>query len=255
MEQLRARIGRWLGRGGDGPWRTRNDPVRGRRRALKEEVAYWRDWVAERGGRWKDEYEYRFDPASEVADPALRGVIANLPQEEVSVLDVGSGPASMVGYTFPGKTVALVAVDPLADEYGRILGEAGVVPPVRATRAEGERLLDQLGPARFDIAYARNALDHAVDPPLIIENMLGVVRPGGYVVLRHVRNEAVRQAYVQLHQWNLDRRDEHLVAWRPGREIDLGAGLAGRAEIHCYLESAEGDEGPEWIVCIIRRLA
>ena len=249
----RERIGRWLGRRGQ-PWRTRSDPVRGRRHALREEVGYWRDWLMTRGGRWSEEYAYRFDPSSEVADSALREVIADLPQGEVSVLDVGSGPASMVGYRFPGKAIALVAVDPLADEYDRLLEDAHLVPPVRARRMEGERLLEEFGTARFDVAYARNALDHAVDPALIVENMLAVVRPGGYVVLRHVRNEAVRQAYVQLHQWNLDHNDGRLIAWRPDRETDLTASLAGRAEVKCYVESSDEDQSIEWIVCVMRKL-
>jgi SAM-dependent methyltransferase len=250
---VRARLRRWLGRGGDGSWRTRSDPVRGRRRALREEVGYWRDWLQTRGGKWGEEFAFRFDPSAEVADPALRAVIADQPGHEVAILDVGAGPASMVGCTFPGKTIALVAVDPLADEYDRLLREAQIEPPVRVRRAAGERLLEQFGPDRFDVAYARNALDHAVDPALIVEAMVAVVRPGGAVVLRHVRNEAVRQAYVQLHQWNLDQRDGRLIAWRPGHEADIGAGLAGRATLETYIEAADEDEPFDWIVCVIRK--
>ncbi len=128
------------------------------------------------------------------------------------------------------------------------------MPPVRVLRAEGERLLETFGANRFDIAYARNAIDHAVDPLLIIDNMLAVVRPGGDVFLRHIRNEAARQAYVQLHQWNFDERDGHFVAWRPGEKTDVTATLAGRAEVRCYVEPA-GEDGAEWIVCVMRRPA
>jgi SAM-dependent methyltransferase len=225
--------------------------VRGRRRALREEVDYWRRWLATKGGKWAEEYSFRFDPSAEITDPALRDVLAELPDDTVAILDVGSGPVSTVGYRFPEKTIVLVPVDPLAHEYDRLLAEADVEPPVRVTRVEGEHLRETFGPARFDIAYARNAIDHAVDPLSIVENMLAVVRPGGYVVLRHVRDEAVRQDYVQLHQWNFDQRGEQLVAWRPGEQINVSAALANVADVRCYIEPGSEDERVEWIVCTL----
>jgi SAM-dependent methyltransferase len=247
-----------LGSRRSGAWRTRRDPVRGRRRALKEEIGYWAEWLSTGGGKYAEEYAYRFDPTAEVADSALREVLATMPQQDVSILDVGAGPASTVGCRFPGKALAVVAVDPLADSYNRLIDKARVVPPVRTERLEGERLVARFGCDRFHVAYSRNALDHAVDPTLIVEQMLTVVRPGGYVVLRHVRNEAVRQAYVQLHQWNFDRRDGQFVIWRAGQETSVTEALAGRAEVTCRSEPldeaaatvAEGD----WIVCLIRKL-
>ena len=227
----------------------------GRGGALREEVEYWQHWLSTQGGKWADDYRHRLDPDAEVADPALRDILMRLPQEELSILDVGAGPVTAVGYRFPGKTLSLTAVDPLADEYDRLLATQGVAPPARTKHAEGEQLLARFGPDHFDIAYSRNALDHAVDPILIIENMLGVVRAEGYVVLRHVRNEAVNQAYVQLHQWNFDERDGRFLIWRPGHETDLTERLAGRAETECRLDSDEQGGRAGWLVCVIRKLA
>jgi SAM-dependent methyltransferase len=254
LRALAARLARRIGRRRDRPWRTRDDPVRGRRGALREEVEYWQHWLSTEGGKWAEEYRDRFDPSSEVADQALRGILKSLPQERVSILDVGAGPVTTVGYRFPGKELSISAVDPLADEYDRLMAREGVRPPVRTEQAEGERLVERFGRDRYDIAYSRNALDHAVDPVLIIENMLGVVRREGYVVLRHVRNEAVNQAYIQLHQWNFDERDGRFLIWRPGHESDLTEALAGRAEVHCSLEA--GDEGVSggWVQAVIRKL-
>jgi SAM-dependent methyltransferase len=257
MRDFRAvagQLARGFGRRRDRGWRTRDDPVRGRRRALREEVEYWQNWLADQGGKWADDYRYRLDPETEISDPALREILARLSEQRVSILDVGAGPVSSVGYRFPDKTLSLSAVDPLAERYDRLLEEYDVVPPVRTERVEGEALLGHFGPGRFDVTYARNALDHAVDPVLIIENMLGVARQGGYVVLRHVRNEAVRQAYVQLHQWNFDERDGHLVIWRPGDETDMTRVLAGRAEARCRLEANDEGEPDYWVVGVIRKL-
>jgi SAM-dependent methyltransferase len=228
--------------------------VRGRRSALRAEVAYWEDWVATRGGRWADEYDSRLDPAAEVWDPVLRDVLREIPHEEISILDVGAGPASTVGCRFPGKRLSVVAVDPLADSYARVLAQSGVVPPVPTERLEGERLIERFGRERFDVAYARNALDHAVDPTVIIEQMFGVVTVGGYVVLRHVRNEGVRQAYGQLHQWNFEERDGQLIVWRVGHESPVGDLLDGRGQMTCQTGPTD-ETGAASVTCVIRKTA
>jgi SAM-dependent methyltransferase len=244
----------------DREWRVRSDPVRGRRRALREEVGYWDHWLTTRGGKWSEDYEHRFDPLSEVEDPALRELLAAMPERRVSILDVGAGPISSVGGLFRGTALTVVAVDPLADEYNRLLDRAGLVPPVRTERVEGELLAERFDSDSFDIAYSRNALDHAVDPVLIVEEMLAVVRPGGHVLLRHGRNEAVSEAYVQLHQWNFDERDGQFIVWREGHETNVSEMLAGRAEVTCRSELSDEDgaplaeDDPGWLVCVIRKL-
>jgi SAM-dependent methyltransferase len=251
LHRLGVRVLDLVGAGPRSGWRRRSDPVRGRGAALRAETAYWEEWLATKGGKWPEEYAFRFDPNAEVSDPALRDVLLEIPADEVSILDVGAGPASMVGCRFPGKRLTVVAVDPLGDKYSRLLADAGVVPPVATISLGGERLVEHFGRDRFDIAYARNALDHAVDPVLIVEQMLGVIRAGGYVVLRHVRNEAERQGYGQLHQWNFDERDGQLVVWRAGRETKLDDALAGRAVISCRTEPLA--DGAASVVCVLRK--
>jgi SAM-dependent methyltransferase len=241
-------------------WRARSDPVRGRRRALAEEVGYWEGWLSTGGGTWPGDFAYRFAADAEVEDSLLRALLGVMKNQAVSILDVGAGPVTTVGRRFDGAPLTVVAVDPLADEYNRLLAKAGRVPPVRTAQVPGERLLDHFGHDRFDIAYSRNALDHSIDPVPIIEQMLAVVRPGGYVVLRHARNEAIKESYVQLHQWNFDEREGQLVIWRVNHETNVSEALAGRAEVTCHREPGgrpdeaitPGDYG--WVVCVIRKL-
>jgi len=235
VRAVRARVGG----GHNGSWRVRTDPVRGRGHALDEESGYWSDWLAGRGGKWADEFTRRFDPEAEVDDPELRTVLATLPPG-ARVLDVGAGPASTVGTRFEGEPVHLVAVDPLAEEYDRSLAREGLVPPVRTQPVAGEELTARLGADRFDVAYSRNALDHAVDPAVVVDEMVDVVRPGGIVVLDHVQNEGERNGYEQLHQWNFDVADGHLVVWRNDRRVDLTERLRDRADVACRLETRGG---------------
>jgi hypothetical protein len=94
MRRVAGRILRLIGVRRSSQWRRRSDPVRGRRRALREEKQFWRDWLRARGGKYADEYAYRFDPSAEVADSALRLALAALEQDSVTILDVGAGPAA-----------------------------------------------------------------------------------------------------------------------------------------------------------------
>lgn len=47
-------------------------------------------------------------------------------------------------------TPTIVALGPLADEYDRLLRDAGLVPPIRTLRLAGEALLEYIGSRRFD---------------------------------------------------------------------------------------------------------
>ena len=224
---------------------------------MGEETDYWAHWLATRGGKYPREFEYRFDPSAEVEDPLLREALVQVDGDRASILDVGAGPATTVGHRFARMRLEVVAVDPLARRYDELLAEAGVKPPVRTEPLEGERLAERFGEGRFDIAYSRNALDHAVDPVEIVRQMVAVVRPGGWVVLRHARNEAVHQDYVQLHQWNFDERDGDFFVWRTDSETNVTEELGGEAEVVCRRDLDEGETPDEeefgWLVCVIRK--
>lgn len=235
---------------GMGNWRTvpRRTVVRfgaGRRlwwrRRRRTEVDFWADWLVGAPGteQWAGDRLARLDPDTEVRDPLVRAELEGSPAREISILDVGAGPVTNLGFRHPGKSLAIVAVDPLADDYDRLLREAGLDPPVRTIPVAGEELLERFGPARFDIAYACNSLDHSADPVAIVSAMVSVVRPGGVVLLRHKRNEGESARYGGLHQWNFDVAGDGLVLWNEAGRIDVGAELAGRAETTAWAEGAE----------------
>jgi len=211
---------------------------RGRKRS---EVDFWAGWLAGEPGteQWADDREARLKPEAEIRDPVVRAELDRNPTEEVTILDVGAGPLTWLGYRYPGKKVTIVPVDPLAAEYDRLLHDTGLEPPVRTICVAGEDLLDHFKPASFDIAYATNALDHSADPLTIVSNMLSVVRPGGIVILRHKRNEGQSARYSGLHQWNFDAVNGGLLLWNEAGEVDVGAALASRAETTAWVEGHE----------------
>jgi SAM-dependent methyltransferase len=219
-------------------------------RELPTEVAFWRKVLETKGLDWPWAYERGIDPTSEVLDPLLKEHIDLVTSEPVQILDVGSGPLTNVGKTHPGRSIEVTATDALADEYDQLLEEMGIHPPIRSRKCRGEDLLDEFGPNRFDIAFARNSVDHTSDPLEVIRNMLGVVKPGGFVLLRHYQNEAVVERYEELHQWNFDLRDGRLVVWNKRGEHDVGRAL-GDIEVSVAIETWS-DHAP-WVAAAIRK--
>jgi SAM-dependent methyltransferase len=212
-------------------WRTRRNT----------EVDFWADWLTGAPGteQWASDRESRLDPETEIRDPLVRAELERNPATEVSILDVGAGPVTWLGFRYPGKTLTIVAVDPLADEYDRLLRNAGLAPPIRTICIAGEELLEHFDARTFDIAYASNALDHSADPLGIISNMVALVRPGGIVILRHKRNEGESALYGGLHQWNFDALDGSLLLWNDAVEVDIGLALGKRALTTAWLSEGE----------------
>jgi SAM-dependent methyltransferase len=212
-------------------WRTRTS----------SEVDFWAGWLVGAPGteQWASDRESRLDPDTEIRDPLVRAELERNPAEEVSILDVGAGPVTWLGYRYPGKKLTIVPVDPLADEYDRLLRDAKLDPPIRTIRVAGEALAEHFGSRRFDIAYATNALDHSADPFTIISNMVAVVRTGGVVLLRHKRNEGASARYGGLHQWNFDVVGDGLVVWNEVVQVNVGSALEGRATTTAWISEGE----------------
>jgi SAM-dependent methyltransferase len=211
------------------------------RKGKSSEVDFWAGWLVGAPGteQWQSDRESRLNPETEIRDPLVREELDRNPAEAISILDVGAGPVTWLGFRYPGKTLSIVAVDPLADEYDRLLRQVGLEPPIRTIRVAGEDLVEHFGSRRFDIAYATNALDHSADPFTIISNMVTIVRPGGAVLLRHKRNEGESAQYGGLHQWNFDVVDERLILWNNAAKVDVGSALEGLAVTTAWISENE----------------
>ena len=193
------------------------------------------------------EYDARTDPKAPMRDPLVGSLISRIPADIISILDVGAGPLTALGKTYPGKALSITATDPLATDYLRIMREAGIEPPVPPVACRGEDLTRHFAPGTFDIAFARNALDHSVDPVRVITNMVSLVKDGRFVVLRHRRQEGRGENYWGLHQWNFDADDGQFLVWRGRREkVHMNRVLDATATVDCFLEG-------EWVVCLITK--
>ena len=229
-----------------------------RRRGWEDEVAFWDHWLETRGFNWPEDYARKTDPRARVLiprrflPPTARHASRFLPgrRPRISILDVGSGPLSIVGTRLPGVEVELLPVDPLAERYRELLARHGVTAPVESRPCAAESLADELGEARFDVVYCQNALDHTADPLAGLDQMTRVVRPGCWVVLKHTLDEGETESYVGLHDWNFNLDGDRFVIWRPGERIhpDEHLPLAARFDTEIVEE-----EGYRWVRVGIQR--
>jgi SAM-dependent methyltransferase len=192
-------------------------------RELGTETRFWQTYLGDLVD--EDRTNYRRPDYDWSEEPVYARIIDRLPDGPLAMLDVGAGPMTAMPKVHAGKEISITAFDPLADDYNRRLDELGIEPLVRTRRSTGEDILDHVAEGTFDLAHASNCLDHAYDPGLAVRNMIRAVRPGGLVLLRHERNEAVNEHYLGLHQWNFDAEGDDFILWRPGTRRNLSEEL------------------------------
>lgn len=219
---------------------------------IGEEIWFWNDFAETRGGRWKEDFATRLrtDVSISSVDSRLGKRIALHPSKHIRMLDVGSGPLTSLGKVADGKTVEIIASDPLADVYNIILDRHGINPPIRPTFADAENLSQFFSPGHFDVVHCRNALDHSYDPIAAIFEMLKVVTADGFIQLSHFENEAQAEEYKGLHQWNFTEREGDFVIWNKTQEHSLSRIFGGAVTLD--VERSKG-ETQDWIVLTLRR--
>lgn len=217
----------------------------GREGGLRFETDFWDEFFRTRGGKWPEDYRRRLDPGS-LLDSMHRPFVERLTVSRVRILDVGAGPLTVLGKTFPGKELEITAVDPLAARYDALMAKYGVRPPVRTIAGSGEALVTQFGEDVFDFVYAQNCIDHAENPVEAMRQMVRVAKPGCEAVLYHAPNEAETQEYTGLHQWNFTLEDGRFVVTGKGVRTDVADALKDVGVCTASLHE-------NWILTVIRK--
>jgi SAM-dependent methyltransferase len=195
----------------------------------QDELAFWKSWMSDDGGKtlspraasWCDN-----SPNHELegwVNVLIRSWIFQVNFREArpaSILDVGSGPISMLSRSFfGGLRVDLKAADPLADDYAKIWPNdpKRMEAVCRPEAVAGEHLTGHFGDGVFDVVHVRNAIDHADHPAAVFGQLVDVVRPGGLIIVHGFENEAAWEKWQGFHQWNLIIRDGDLEVSGKGR--------------------------------------
>lgn len=172
---------------------------------INSEIQYWDTWFQTKGHKWANDYLNRLNPDL----PLQKNIASYLNHlEEIHILDIGAGPLTILGKVLNGKQINITAVDPLAEEYDEILSKYNIEPLVRTEKLDAEELTKQFSANTFDLIYARNSIDHAYNPEKAILQMIDILKNGSYIILEHRENEAIKEKYSGLHQWNFSSSEE-----------------------------------------------
>jgi SAM-dependent methyltransferase len=145
------------------------------------------------------------------------------------VLELGPGPVSLLAWGVEQCRFDLLAVDPLATQYARMLRRYGLAYPVRPVPGSGEWLRRVAADGSFDAAYSSNALDHARSPQECLRNLVRAMKRGGSIVLEGFCREGTNSGWEGLHRHDLVPDGGHLLHYdRRGRCTNLTAGLGVR---------------------------
>ena len=224
---------------------------------LSYEIPFWEHYISQ-GNRedfpYREEFVFRMDPNSPLQS-MVRDLLQSSRGATVRLLDVGAGPLTCLGKTWPDRNVEITAVDPLAEQYNQMLAKYDRVPPVRTQKADAERLTDALPTQHFDLVCSRNALDHSYDPFGAIKQMLAVVKSDGRVVLQHKIDEGHAGGYGSLHQWNFCLVRGDFTIWNKRGHINVRKRLSPTAEIvrsEIIPHGHPDHVGQNWLIVVLR---
>lgn len=201
-----------------------------RKFGLLTEELFWRYWILTKGRGSAIGLAELLDHQRPF-NPAYVDYLLEQKRETYRVLDVGSGPLTHLGSAHPSLRIQVVASDFLADRYNRILASHGITPPNKTVLADAENLCDVFPRSSFDFVVANNSLDHCTNPLRAIEQIVDVLAPGSFAILRHRENEAVRARYQGLHQWNFSTDAGKPTLWNREEKVRLTEHLDGRADL------------------------
>jgi SAM-dependent methyltransferase len=174
---------------------------------FESELSFW-DQELSLKGFYSDDILNRLNPErmERVFPHYMRGLLEQLSNASGSlprVIDVGSGPLSMLAHGARQRWFELTAADPLADRYRQLLGRYGHEPNCSLVQAFGEDLSSVFGENQFDLAWIHNALDHTCSPERVLREMVKIVRPGGYLYIQGWTREGTGEGWNGLHQHDL----------------------------------------------------
>lgn len=212
------------------------------------EIKFWDSYYRTKGLEWADKYGERFD-ASRPLHPRAADLLEKCEGASLTVLDVGAGPMTFLSKGGTSKQIEIVAVDPLAEDYDRILRKYNVKPPIRTQKVQAEHLLKCFPENSFDLVTARNAIDHCFNPIRAISEMVAVAKSGSFVLLEHRLNEAIHENWKGLHQWNFGIENNKFIIRSRSALYDVAALLHGSAILTWKIYEQD------WLVVWIQKCA
>ena len=186
------------------------------------EIDFWRSVFRGDDQEFLADVMKRLDAQTPIADYIVELFPSSVAAGEVSILDVGAGPVTKVGWHVNGKPrPKITPIDALAPQYRTILDEFKLTPPVYTQHCDGEQIATRFAPGSFDVINICNALDHCYDAMGVMRGMLTALKPGGALLVHGHTDEAEYERYSGLHQWNIRAVGDDMVIWRPNARFSI----------------------------------
>lgn len=201
---------------------------------IKSEIRFWDKCIRTNGLIWPEEYKLRHDSNLELQQE----IVQLLPEtDEVKILDVGAGPFTYLGKVYTKSKLNIIAIDPLADEYDRIMKKYNVTPLIKTIKLDAEKISEKYEKESFDLVFARNSIDHSYSPEQAILSMLQVLKSDCYIYLKHRPNEAEKEDWQGLHQWNFSIADNDFIISSRNTKVNFSEKYRGICETRYSYDS------------------
>ena len=213
---------------------------------IRSELTFWDSYFETHGLDFPQDYLDRMNPNLEL-QPQL---VELLPKDRrtVRLLDVGAGPLTFVGKKYSDYALQIDATDPLAAEYDGLINKYGLKPLVRTVSADAEKLTQHFPENSFDIVYARNCIDHTYSPEQALLEMVRVTKPGCFVLMEHVPDEAIHQNWSGLHNWNFSEENGDFIISSKTTKLNFSQKYKDICTTRAYMNDAK-----DWLYTEIKK--
>lgn len=178
---------------------------------FKSEIEYW-DKELSLKGAYPKAIINRSTPSLMYKEyPPVFEKYRQLFSHKIKVLDIGSGPMSMLAHASQNNLIDLECSDPLADEYYILLNKYGFKINYPIHSCPGETLTERFQEGSFDIIWIHNALDHSENPKVVFEQAVRLLKKSGYLLILGWSKEATAEGFLGLHQNDLFLENDHLM--------------------------------------------
>jgi len=154
----------------------------------------------------------------------IRGVVYKLRDEVFKVnslltLEIGSGPNSNLSYWVDKGLLKVIAIDPLADIYEKIMKKLNYDYPIAPIKLTGESLLKKFKEETFHIVFTQNSLDHTENPIICFKNAYVSLKKGGLIFVCSNMKEGTRTSWSGMHKFDIYVEDNNLLLANKKGEI------------------------------------
>lgn len=179
---------------------------------VDKEISFWSNWIDTKGREFShEEFLFRTSNDTQLQDNFKEMI--GFEKKNIDILDIGSGPLTVLGKNWDNKTINITAIDPLADNYLELRQRYNLTSSVKINKGFVESLEEIFAPDSFDFIHARNSLDHCWDPKKGIQNIYNLLKPKSKAYISVFINEGEHEKYDGLHQWNFHESEKKIEIW------------------------------------------